>query len=44
MKITIQNGYKIIHLIDGELIKEAVKLINHGRSEGINFTFRQKGD
>ncbi len=36
MEILKQEGYKIIHLTDGNLIKEAVKIINAGRADGVN--------
>jgi hypothetical protein len=39
MEILKQEGYKIIHLTDGSLIKEAVKIINAGRADGVNFNF-----
>jgi hypothetical protein len=39
MKILKEDGYKIIHLSDGNLIKEAVKMINAGQADGINFNF-----
>lgn len=39
MEILKQNGYKVIHLIDGKLIKDAVKMINEERADGINFNF-----
>lgn len=39
MKILRQNNYDIIHLTDGKLTLEAVKLINDRRADGINFNF-----
>jgi hypothetical protein len=39
MEILKQEGYKIIHLTDGNLIIEAVKIINAGRADGVNFNF-----
>ena len=39
MEILKQGNYKIIHLTDGKLIKDAVKIINEGRADGINVNF-----
>lgn len=39
MEILQQENYRIIHLTDGKLIKDAVKLINAGRADGVNVNF-----
>jgi hypothetical protein len=39
MEILKQDDYRIIHLTDGELIPEAVNLINNDKADGINFNF-----
>jgi Leucine-rich repeat (LRR) protein len=39
MEILRQNNYDIVHLTDGKLILEAVKLINDQKADGINFNF-----
>jgi hypothetical protein len=39
MEILRQNDYNIIHLTDGNLIVNAVQLINDRKADGINFNF-----
>ena len=39
MEILRQDSYNIVHLTDGKLIMEAVKLINNRLADGINFNF-----
>jgi hypothetical protein len=39
LDILQQNNYRIIHLTDGNLMKEAIELINSNMADGINFNF-----
>ncbi|SHF69230.1 leucine-rich repeat domain-containing protein [Flavisolibacter ginsengisoli] len=39
LDILQQDDYKIIHLTDGELLSEAVKLIDKGKADGINLNY-----
>ncbi len=39
MEILRQNDYNIIHLTDGQLILDAVRLIKDKKADGINFNF-----
>ena len=39
MTIYKQDNFNVIHLTDGKLIMEAVKLINNNQADGINFNF-----
>jgi hypothetical protein len=39
MEILRQNEYNIVHLTDGKLITDAVRLINDRKADGINFNF-----
>jgi Leucine-rich repeat (LRR) protein len=34
-----QNGFRIINLTDGDLLKEAVRLIDKGKADGINLNY-----
>lgn len=39
LDILRQGDYKIVHLTDGELLSEAVKLIDKGKADGINLNY-----
>ena len=39
MEIVQINNYNVINLIDGKLISDAIKLVNDGQADGINFNF-----
>ncbi|MBS0645224.1 MAG: hypothetical protein JSR97_01350 [Verrucomicrobia bacterium] len=39
LDILQQGDYKIVHLTDGELLSEAVKLIDKGKADGINLNY-----
>ena len=39
MEIVRKNNFNVIHLHDGNLVSKAVKLINSGKADGINFNF-----
>ncbi len=39
MEVLEQNGYKVIHLTDGDLLSKAVEWIEAGKAEGVNLNF-----
>ncbi|HWI93533.1 MAG TPA: hypothetical protein VNT20_19770 [Flavisolibacter sp.] len=39
LDILQQGDYRIVHLTDGELLSEAVKLIDRGKADGINLNY-----
>lgn len=39
LDILHQGDYRIVHLTDGELLSEAVKLIDKGKADGINLNY-----
>jgi hypothetical protein len=39
LEILLQDDYKIVHLTDGELLTEAIKLIDKGKANGINVNY-----
>lgn len=39
LDILHQGDYRIVHLTDGELLREAIKLIDKGKADGINLNY-----
>jgi hypothetical protein len=39
LEILHQGDFKIVHLTDGELLEEAIKLIDKGKADGINLNY-----
>jgi len=39
LEVLEQNGYKVIHLTDGDLLTKAVAWVESGKAEGINLNF-----
>src|SRR5688572_19187650 len=39
LEILLQDNFKIVHLTDGELLTEAIALIDKGKANGINLNY-----